>query len=54
MENDLVIDDLDDDIEEPSSNKPGKIVLVRRTQVDRANEKHLIESIVKAMTTHKQ
>jgi tRNA G37 N-methylase Trm5 len=55
VENDLLIDDLEDEdcFEKPlisSSSKPDKLVLVRKTQEDKASERLLIESIVKQMS----
>ena len=54
VENDLLIDDLEDEdcFDKPliSSSKPDKLVLVRKTQEDKASERLLIESIVKQMS----
>jgi hypothetical protein len=48
-----LIDDLEDEdcFEKPLiSNKPDKLVLVRKTQEDKESERLLIESIVKQMS----
>ena len=58
VENDLLIDDLEDEdcFEKPliSSNKPDKLVLVRKTQEDKESERLLIESIVKQMSNKEE